>query len=214
MIDARKKVAEAKTPREAILVLAACIDALDEVVRTSQSNDGWDTPIDFKEPSSPIAIAEIEALEQRLQDPSLDGDDRRAIEARLQLLRDAGGEIEEQEQGKRPVIEVKDNEIIINLPPASDERQAARRKLAETMKLDEALTLDGATEAFVKGGPLWLYYAARDYVMGLTADTRRAFVNDVLQDSPPEAHEMARDILKDTSPGNHEVTIENLSNAT
>lgn len=56
---------------------------------------------------------------------------------------------------------------------------------------------DQREPAFLAGGPLWLYFYCRDFVMSLGLPVRQAFVQDVLLGPDPDTAEwLGRDILK------------------
>jgi hypothetical protein len=106
----------------------------------------------------------------------------------------------EQMSGEPP----KDNRAhIVNgdvvVKPVSPERQLERADFFVRARLDgyvPMLDADTAREAYVKGGPRWLYYTNRDCIMQMPFELRQALVADVLIDSPSEADEIGRDILK------------------
>ncbi len=83
----------------------------------------------------------------------------------------------------------------VELPPVSDEQREQRRLLAQAINLGDDFGQEGV-EAYVKGGPLWLYYGNREYVLGLSRNVWTAMVEDVMQTSPQEATEMGRDLFK------------------
>lgn len=215
-MTAEEIVRQCESPRQAILALARAVDSLDKQVgelRKAQTQDTWDSWDDHE--------THVEALKEWQPDPTIlkhitatkealkiaTGDEERALQARLALLEDAltpPAEYADVKGKQTQQTTDLDGNVIVELPPASQERQDARREFAGMIGLDEAWV-----ESFVKGGPLVIYYTDRDFVMGLPDDWRIAMVNDVEQDSPKEAHEMARDILKDLSPGDGaEVTME------
>jgi hypothetical protein len=123
----------------------------------------------------------------------LSADERAAVEAaRQRLAADQGGVIEDViPEGQRATS---DGEHV-DLPPVSDEQREARRRLAFQIGLENDFGVEGI-DTYVKGGPLWLYYGNRDYVLGLSKDVQTAMVEDVMQTSPAEAVEMGRDLFK------------------
>lgn len=92
-----------------------------------------------------------------------------------------------------PVVEFR-------FPAPSDTKAQARRDFeANNLRLAGALN-DPAQDwnaLYVKAGPFWLYQHNRELVMTYPAHVRRAMVNDVAEDSPKLAYEMARDVLKE-----------------
>lgn len=150
--------------------------------------DGWDEEIELPEP--------FVGAHGPIED-----DDPRAREARERLARDeqnpnAFGLKQGFEEGKRAQSVVGDQEIEVVLPPVSAERAKYRREQAKQMGLEDNFPGIEATEAYVKGGPLWLYHGNREFVMSLPEELRKLMVQDVERDSPQEAHEMAHDLLK------------------
>jgi hypothetical protein len=51
--------------------------------------------------------------------------------------------------------------------------------------------------AYAKGGPMWLYLGDRDAIMAMPPEYRHRMVQDIEQDSPAQAQEVARDLLMD-----------------
>jgi hypothetical protein len=93
-------------------------------------------------------------------------------------------------------IEGDPSEVILKVP--STEKQILRRLFeGQQLRLREHLG-DGEdwTEAYAKGGPLWLYHGNRDLVMSYPDHVKAAMIADVDEDSHQDAHEMSRDILK------------------
>jgi hypothetical protein len=96
-------------------------------------------------------------------------------------------------------------DVTINLPPASDEQKALRAELWEQAGIvnwfepvfrqtDDAV--EQLKDAFVKGGPMWLY-GNRDLVLGLPRWARERLVKDVeMYGDTRMTHEFARDVLK------------------
>jgi hypothetical protein len=92
-----------------------------------------------------------------------------------------------------------DDSTDINFAPVGTEWVKRRAKLAVEAQLDEQLA-EGMADAYVKGGPLWLYLGGsegRDYILGLPEHMRREMVQDVVENaSQQDAEEFARDVLK------------------
>lgn len=99
------------------------------------------------------------------------------------------------------VEEGKDSSVIV-IAPVSEKKQKSRAVFANSViKLDEAFPGIKAEEAYVKGGPVWLYDYDRDFVVGLPFGIKQMIVGDLNEDDPQAALEMGRDILKDGSAG-------------
>lgn len=94
----------------------------------------------------------------------------------------------------------------VEIPPPSIEKQQARGMFESLhLRLHEHLGhSENWNHAYAIGGPMWLYLGNRDLVMTLPDQIKQALIEDVLEDSPQDAHEMGRDILKqacETGPG-------------
>ena len=92
------------------------------------------------------------------------------------------------------------DEAVVELAPASPERQEQRRQFSENvLRLHLALPELGEEvhDFYAKGGPMWLYHGNRDLVMSYDQSVRSLLVQDIEQDSHEQAHEVGRDILKD-----------------
>lgn len=102
------------------------------------------------------------------------------------------------------IAELNDNRAVIQgddviVKPVSLARQEARLNFIQASRLAEfvpMLTEEQVQDAYVKGGPRWLYYTNREAVMAMPVNMRQALVADVLLDSAEEADEIGRDILK------------------
>lgn len=111
------------------------------------------------------------------------------------------------------VPEAADAEIEVEVQPPSVERLLAR-KLLEEQSIHIGDYLNDHSEdwnlAYIKGGPVWLYTNNRELVISLPEATRKAMIEDVLEDNPEMAHEMSRDILKqpgETGPGSSAMQV-------
>lgn len=144
-----EQVKQCHTPQEALLVLAAAIDAL---AAKPKGVDLWaaDVPLEW----DAIVVT---------------NDNRARIE---------GGD------------------VIVDR--VSADREVARAEFVAATQLYSFSALPPAdfVEAYIKGGPRWLYYTDRDAVMTMPIGVRQALVADVLVDSPSEAAEIGADILK------------------
>lgn len=119
-------------------------------------------------------------------------DDPRVAAARARLAEDDGKVMPEPvvPEGQRSKVE--GNDVV--LPSGTLAQRETRKALAE--RLDLEADFPGGIDAYMKGGPLWLYYGNRDYVMGLSYEVKVAMIQDVEITSPQEAQEMSRDLLK------------------
>ena len=63
------------------------------------------------------------------------------------------------------------------MPPVDADRAAQRALLAKQLDLDGEFGA-GFNAAYVKGGPLWLYYGNREYVVGLPDSVLRRKLGD------------------------------------
>lgn len=99
---------------------------------------------------------------------------------------------------QRTRITTTDDSADIEIPPPNEERLEQRRIFEQQqLRLGEHLgTSEDWTEAYAKGGPMWLYLGNRDLVMSYPESIRAAMVEDVIATSPLDAEEMGRDVLK------------------
>lgn len=211
------KVKAARSPAEALLAIAEALDELLE--QRSEFPSAWSMPWSIETKSEEPKVKEAD--EYRLT-PTLTPDkaqqiadlaaaiaaapneqERAALQAELKLLLDTGGAPEPVDEGRRAQLTVEEDSTTVDLPAVSPAKFVQRLKFAkDTLRLNEMLPEGEDWEsAYAKGGPLWLYYGNRDYVMGLSIDVRREMVRDVLEESPTEAAEMSRDVLKATDGG-------------
>jgi hypothetical protein len=206
------KVLKAGDPRAAMLVLGFGIDAI------LAKLDAQPAPVDHPwgewaeiadAPSDAALKLEIDRVDEALRTET-DASARAALEAKLRLLKDNGGTVENVLPGDEYGA---DEHGIVTVPPASEERQNTRRAWALQRNLGSAfLGMDDeeAADAFAKGGPVWLYYGNRPAIMQMPDDWKRALVIDVEQDSPRLAQSLGRDVLKDLDPGAPNVTMESM----
>lgn len=216
-------VRAARNPQEAMLAIAAALDRIEAGIGDIPPHPapdpwlaGWSegppvsaAVVAAATPGLPIAFEtvtraqhkqdEIAVVEQLLV-TTADAEDRRALEAKLRLLKDEGAAIIRHEQGTRVQSIDGGSELTVEIPPASPERQAYRRRFAEQLNLYEALTVKGVTpdeflDAYAKGGPMWLYLGDRDAIMTLPYGARVAMIEDIEQDAPVQAQEVGRDLL-------------------
>jgi hypothetical protein len=232
MINAVERLKQAKDVKSALLILAQCIDELD----ATPSEPLFDDLLDFGsvegptqgplEPKGGFVVQhqrhatdeQIAALREEINNTT-DPDDLQALQAKLTLMLDDGGiGYIPQEDAAPSVVHYEGDRVVIDLPPASEERKHQREALARRMDLGANLNMDEeeAVRAYKLGGPLWLYYAGADgqkFIYTLPREWRLAMIEDVMQDAPREAHEMSRDILRyDDSEGHStlEISLDNL----
>ncbi len=206
----QERIRSSASVHAAMCVLGEAIDKLLGQVPEVTTEPGWDAwqaqPPNALPSSQPApSTAEADSVRARLATES-DADERRALEARLRLLADdAVVPNPTVPEGRRTITTGDDKQIVVDIPAPDRARMQARASMALAGKFGEQLTPplsnDEAADAYARGGPMWLYMYDRDAVMGMPEDWRRAMVNDVLVDSPAQAHELGRDILKDTTPG-------------
>lgn len=217
----REQVLAAKTPRDALLVLADAIDRIDHHIKGPYDEwSEWDDPETHLEVNKELSVNPKDALVQYAAvkaqlDEATDGDDRRALEAKLRLLKDelrAKPHQVDMEQQASKLTTDEGGKVIVDLPVPTEEHMEQRREFGEKcLKIKDEFGPE-VLEAYVKGGPLVLYYTDRDFVMRMPNDFKRVMVEDVCQFSPREGHQMAADVLKDvTADGGREVTMEVLS---
>lgn len=214
-----ENVQAARNPQEAIFVLAQALDLIIERLDEQGAvagdswgswNPGFEAPIPPPRPEGvpPVPTTHVADIGEQLRDlqaelaEATDELDKDAIHARIRLLLNPGTIPPPPDHGRRSVTEVTDDGIVTTVPEVDEERKSARRELAKRMRLaDEIPSDEDLVEAYVKGGPLWLYYGNRDFVMTLPDDMRKEMCEDVLVDSKTEGRQMAADVLKVADPG-------------
>lgn len=220
------QVAAASGPQTALSIIAQGIDAILERLDSQSplpAADSWEawgsgairpvTPEGLPAMQTPHASHEsAEAVRQQLAETT-DGEERRALEAKLRLLQDDGAVPEPAvPEGQRIVTTTDADAITVNLPAPDGRTRRTRYDWAYDIKLGHMIEpqLDEhvGARAYAKGGPMWLYLYDRDAVMKMPPEWRRMFVTDVQQQSPAQAQELARDILKDTEPGTSEQALD------
>lgn len=222
-------VRAAKNPTEALTVIAHALDEFDSrLLNLERANvNGWDewsdeTPPlteDWGEPQpwtpDPTDVEEVSRIEEALPGCE-DADESKALRAQLELAKDKLKppiEMIDTEGQHTEIAADESGDATVNVPTVNPGKEAMRKEFAtEVLKLTEVYGDKGEQyiESYAKAGPLLLYYADRDFILGLTDDIKRAMVSDVEEQSPKEAHEMARDILKDLDAGGPEITVENI----
>lgn len=167
-------VQSAKSPRDALLRLAALIDGLiDRIDALEEAGGEWDT---WPEADQHRVEPEQESPEQF----------RRRVE-------------EEQHQAALEAMNnANPNEIVLPTPSA---QKMERRRLFERQSLRLStmvgdLTDDEGNDAYAKGGPWWLYNFDRELVMSYPDEIRARMVADIEEDDPQLAHQVSIDILK------------------
>jgi hypothetical protein len=236
MINAVERLKQATSVKSALLILAQCIDELDSRPTEPLFDEpiAWDTDTDTgtlvyqsdAKTGGGVVVQhqrhatdeQIAALREEINNTT-DPDDLQALQAKLTLMLDDGGiGYIPQEDAAPSVLHYEGDRVVIDLPPASEERKHQREALARRMDLGANLNMDEeeAVRAYKLGGPLWLYYAGADgqkFIYTLPREWRLAMIEDVMQDAPREAHEMSRDILRyDDSEGHStlEISLDNL----
>jgi hypothetical protein len=177
-----QQVRAATSPQEAILVLAKALDrALQGIaeihtnLQYGKADNAWDQ-IGWSEP-----IDHSSEWLMTAQDQAKSND--RAVE----------------------VIENGDTTDIVLRTPSEEKMQRRREFEAQHLRLSETLgDAEDWNEAYAKGGPMWLYIGNRELVMSYPEQVRSLMIEDVIEDSPKDAHEMGADLLKqpsETGPG-------------
>lgn len=220
------RVANAPSPQAALLVLAEGIDAI--LSQPAQVDDGWGTwtsptPVPQQAITDTAhALADLvtkqsfdagQVAQLRKRMETAEGDDRAALEAALRLAQDSGAPpVDLVSEG---TIVAADEDGLVDLPVPSDAVQDERYDWALEnhigTRFDTGLSDEDFALAFSKGGPMWLYLGNRDAVMQMPVDWRRAFVEDIAQQSQRQAHEVGRDILKDETANGPALALEALS---
>jgi hypothetical protein len=163
---------------------------------------------------------QIEAV-QTLLNGTTDPDEHQALQAKLRLLRDqagekvyendaaGGGTIEPVPEGERPSIASDGSNGTVELTAASPERQAARAEWAVSRQLWDFIPLNEkqACDAYMKGGPMWLYLGNRDAIMAMPFAYREELVTELAKDSVVDAQEVGRDILKSTESADRDIAV-------
>lgn len=219
----KQRVANARNPQDALLMLAEGIDLiLTQLVDLPQLGQPdpwgeWDQVPQVNYDTAPSMHAPtpeaVEVLRANLETAT--GETRSAIEAAIRLAEDSGKAVDTQlPDGVRDRVLIGEEGVEVFTRPVDRERATARSTFAKEIELGPDLTpvLDHQTavEAFVKGGPAWLYVYDRDFVISMPTNWKQALVADVEQDSPREAAEMARDILKDGQGVDQQTALETL----
>jgi hypothetical protein len=210
-----QEVKAARNPSEALLVLARYVDKLEARLNEQPADDGWGS-WDVSGGFAVVASADVtlrSAMDDNFTRAGLkeklaathDPEDRRALEAQLRLAEETGASAADVvPEGQREQVTVSDSEILVELPAATPEVAHARRQWAETHDAHtffKAFEKDkpGFVDAYVKGGPLWIYHSDRDAVMQMPFEWRRDLIADIGHHSPATAHEVGRDLLKATT---------------
>lgn len=223
-----RKVQQAPTPQQAMLAIAEALDRIEAKLdqQPAAEPDTWGSwgsslpsvelhsidpdagyaSVTYEDPSR--NAQQIEAIKQ-LMAVTTDDEDLQALQAKLRLLQDEGGRIENIDPGVRVRSLDDGSNLTVDIPAASPERQAGRRFVATRDDFYSFLSTPGLTkeefvEAYAKGGPMWLYLGDRDAIMAMPPAWRQAMIQDIEQDAPLQAQEVARDILKDVDAGTPE----------
>lgn len=207
-------VRTAASPQLALMALAEGVDQILALAGHVQQEwtDPWPQPLgqlhtvdDNMQTLARAAYPEgeyhVEGLREKLL-TTTDGEERRALEAAIRLAEDTGRPIEPaMDEGVRLDL---DGELV-GFPAASMQLKAARavwlddKPVHSLLAQGNALTELELRDAYVRGGPMWLYLYDREAIMAMPPPWRMDMVQDVEIDSPAQAQELARDILKDLS---------------
>lgn len=218
-MELRKKVEQAGSPMEALLLLADAVDALAQQESEPDPWAGWGKATTEAAPA-PVDKSGVEAelveLEAQLHGCE-DVAESKVLRAKIDLKRDELVEhappAEQALEQRRTVSVDNGGEIVVEVPEPTPEQEVARGKfLADSLfsaMVDQygEEAADTYATSYLKAGPLLLYYTDRDFVNGLPDPMKFKMVEDVEQFSPNEAAEMGRDILKDLSPGSERKDI-------
>lgn len=221
MPTATELVKGAKSPSEALLLLAERVTELESQPAPSDGWGDWEAGTDDADASpfevwtpDPEDIAEVERIENELRGCE-DADESTALRAQLLLARDKLVEPREDytNEGERTVIEADEKgntevEAPAPTPEQEDEREVFAR---EKLKLEEQYGEDSGAEyiqSYRKVGPNLLYLTDRDFVLGLPPEVKQEMIADLLRFSPEEAHEMSRDIMKVDEAPDSQISID------
>jgi hypothetical protein len=198
------RIRTAASPREAILMLAEAIDEINArpAVAAVDPWDEWTDLASMVQDEAEANARAIAAVQEQLK--AATGEDAQALQAQLNILRDAAGELVYDGKGasRPPVDDGRRTRIdgdTVDLVPVSQERKDARYEWAIKHALHDftpPLTEVGAAQAFAAGGPAWLYEGNRAAIMMMPYEWRVWLVEELTRDSVTEGQEMARDILK------------------
>jgi hypothetical protein len=171
-----QQVREARSPQEALLTIARALDRIEDAL-TQAPMLAWDEwqPQSVSVWTSPPVTMTPEQMETVSHDVAV----RQLDELRTQVT-------------------VEDGVAEVALPPVSEAKKVERRAFAtHVLRLHEHLGDDeNWADVYAKGGPMWLYLGNRAVVMAMPYAVKQAMIADIEEDSPQDAHEMARDILK------------------
>lgn len=201
--------------RDATIILANGIDAIiAQLKERSEPADGWAEWGDAAEttPAPPEAdrAKKIGELEEQLRTET-DPEAGQALRAKIELLKDKGQSLNLELPGDEYGA---DEDGVVTVPPADEERRASRRAWALSVNLGSGflgMDNDEAAHGFALGGPVWLYYGNREAIMQMPDQWKRMLVEDVERDSVRLAQTMGRDLLKNVAPGTPSVTMESLA---
>lgn len=183
MTNYATRVAEAKSPLMALLVVASALDDLRALVQDQQAaGQVWNEWGEIPDPTSDSPVAATRADQPRTNYGAL-------MEATA------------------PTPEAANTEVELDVPTPSLTKLIARARLeTQAIRIGDYLNdhSEDWNEAYARGGPVWLYTLNRELVMSLPEDARIAMIQDVEEDNPALAQEMGRDMLKqagETGPG-------------
>ena len=167
-------VQRSRSPKEAMLEIAAELDALVERVLKLENATSWDSWDD--------GTVNHAASDEWNGGSANSGPTGTATPAAT---------FKERHEAAVAAM-VNDKPHDIQLPAPSREKINARQDFARNR-----LRLEGEQwAAYVKGGPLWFYMHDRDAFMQYDFETRREMVADVDEDDKEQARLMSLDVLK------------------
>lgn len=219
-------VRRAKTPREAILLLAAAVDQLRAAHEAVDPWESWGN-----EPYERGAMGAGPAALERAPVQGSDGDRDPESAPRLNLTEDDvrtwiesnyGRAIGDDAEARVVIAQVKRDlerstdakvaedlfiqtngviESVIDFSPQDDAHRALREQFArDVLQLDVALGPhpEGGDWAsdYASAGPMWLYIPNRDLLMQYPDAVKAAMVADVQRYDEKVAYEMGADVLK------------------
>lgn len=90
----------------------------------------------------------------------------------------------------------------VDLYEPTEDQAKLRHQLIPSINLGglpkrHGLDKEPAEEAYLKGGPYWLYLFDREYVLGLPPEAKQAMFRDLQLDDQKRADNFARDVMKE-----------------
>lgn len=155
------------------------------------------------------AIDKLTAQQSESKPEPPEDDDPRIEQARKALAQDANRVTPNIGLTTSSVqIDTTDGSREVVLPPATEEQKERRRELGRTMQLHTDVWPVGqhvprlaVLDAFVSGGPIWLYEYDREFMLTLPRRIKQLLVEDAAEHDLDTAKLMGADILKHWSEG-------------